>query len=178
MKKAGVWKSSFDELFGKMYDNCQICKQFKKTPARPVVAMPMAKEFNEAVCMDLKKWKNLWILHIIDMYSRYTRSIPVSRKFSSSRNFRQALQNWVSIFGVMKKLLTDNGGEFTAEETREVSSHLNIVKFTTAAEAPWQNGLCERVHQVTDMILSKLCTEHHNVSLDVLVGWANISRYS
>ena len=92
---------------------------------------------------------------MIDMFSRYTRSVFVDRKVSS-QILDKILQEWVGIFGIPRKLLSDNGGEFTSQEMREVSSHLNLLKYTTAAEAPWQNGLCERVHQVTDMILTKL----------------------
>ena len=45
---------------------CKICKEFRKTPARPIVAMPMARSFNEVVAMDLKNFEGRWILHIID----------------------------------------------------------------------------------------------------------------
>ena len=178
IKNAGVWSDDFNRILDPMYENCQICKQFHKTPARPVVAMTLATEFNEAVCMDLKTWKSgLWILHMIDVHSRYTRSVFVDRKLSTSIN-DAVLTNWVAIFGVMKKLLTDNGGEFTAEETREITSNLNVIKLTTAAESPWQNGLCERVHQVTDMILLKLCADYPDTKLEVLLAWANMARNS
>ena len=51
------------------------------------------------------------------------------------------------------------------------------MKYTTAAEAPWQNGLCERVHQVTDMILTKLKESYPNVH-QTLLAWANMARNS
>ena len=46
----------------------------------------------------------------------------------------------------MDKILTDNGGEFSNAEMTEVSNRLNIKLFTTGAESPWQNGLCEKNH--------------------------------
>ena len=54
---------------------CDLCKRYAKTPARPIVGMPMATQFNEKVAMDLKQWNGRWILHIIDMWSRYTISV-------------------------------------------------------------------------------------------------------
>lgn len=54
----------------------------------------------------------------------------------------------------MRSVLTDNGGEFNSDEIREVESILNIQVCTTAGESPFQNGLCERVHAVTDMMLT------------------------
>ena len=45
---------------------CSICFKFKKTPARPVVGLPLATQFNEYVFMDLKEWGQVkWIFHLI-----------------------------------------------------------------------------------------------------------------
>ena len=38
--------------------------------------------------------------------------------------------------------MTDNGGEFSSLEMREVMSILNVRIITTAAESFFQNGLC------------------------------------
>jgi hypothetical protein len=70
MKDAGVWREEFQDCVRDIYDTCQLCKMYASTPARPVVAMPMAKNFNEKVAMDLKKWREKWILHLVDMWSR------------------------------------------------------------------------------------------------------------
>ena len=57
-------------------------------------------------------------------------------------------------------------------------SFLNVVKLTTGAEAPWQNGLCEKVHQVTDMIMLKLQASYPEAELDYILAWANMVRNS
>ena len=177
LKNANMWSEDCNLELTKIQNGCQICKQFSKTPARPVVALPLAEKFNEAVCMDLKQWRGLWILHMVDMYSRYTQSVWVTRK--SSKDILDAiLENWVGVFGVMNTILTDNGGEFTSEEIREVTSFLNVKKYTTAAESPWQNGLCERVHAVTDQIMMKLHEEYPNTKIQTLLKWANMAKNS
>lgn len=61
---------------------------------------------------------------------------------------------------------------------REVESILNIQICTTAAESPFQNGLCERVHAVTDMMLTKLEDEQTETDIETLLCWANMARYS
>ena len=53
------------------------------------------------------------------------------------------MQKWVGIFGVMGSIITDNGGEFSSDEMYQVMSILNVRVITTAAESPFQNGLCE-----------------------------------
>ena len=73
-------------------------------------------------------------------------------------------------------ILTDNGGEFNADEMREVMSILNVRVLTTAAESPFQNGLCERVHAVTDMMLLKLEEENKRTDSQTLLCWANMAR--
>ena len=146
-------------------------------PPCPVVGLPMASLFNEKIAMDLKQWKGRWILHIIDMWSRYTVSVFIQRKRSNDV-INALMQRWVAVFGVMESIMTDNGGEFSSDEMREVMSILNVRLITTAAESPFQNGLCERVHAVTDTMLLKLQEENQHTDSGTLLCWANMARNS
>ena len=175
LQNAGLWRNEYADLLEEINKSCDLCKRYAKTPPRPVVGLPMASHFNETVAMDLKQWNGRWILHIIDMWSRYTVSVLINRKRPS--NVIDALmQRWVAVFGVMGSIMTDNGGEFSSDETREVMSMLNVRLKTTAAESPFQNGLCERVHAVTDMMLLKLTEENQSTDSQTLLGWANMAR--
>ena len=51
---AGCWSQDKEELLKNIYSKCSICKEFSHTPPKPSVCMPMAREFNEVVAMDLK----------------------------------------------------------------------------------------------------------------------------
>lgn len=174
---AGSWKEEHEKLLTDIENQCELCKVYSRTPSRPVVGMPMAKEFNEKVAMDLKQWKGRWILHMIDMWSRYTISIFISRKRPSDV-IDCMMKNWVAIFGVMGSIMTDNGGEFSSDETREIASILNVKLCTTAGESPFQNGLCERNHAVVDMMLNKLEAENPNTENQTLLSWANMAKNS
>ena len=178
LKDAEFWEDEYTEMLNKIHESCVTCKEYAKVPPRPVVALPMATKFNEKVAMDLKQWEERWILHLIDMFTRFTVSVFVDRK-KPSGIIDKIMLHWVGAgYGVMGGILTDNGGEFNAEEMREVSSILNVFVNTTAAQSPFQNGLCERVHSVTDMMLSKLRADNPDVSLDVLLCWACNARNS
>ena len=177
LKDAMVWKDDYEEILEEIASRCQLCQVYAKTPSRPVVSMPMAKSFNEKIAMDLKQYKGRWILHMIDMWSRYTVSVFITRK-KPSCVIDAFMRNWVGVFGVMGSLMTDNGGEFSSDELREVSSILNIRVCTTAGMSPFQNGLCERVHSITDMMLLKLEAENSKVELETLLSWANMARNS
>ena len=177
LKDAMVWKDEYGDILDEIASRCQLCQLYARTPPKPVVSMPMAKSFNEKVAMDLKQYKGRWILHIIDMWSRYTMSMFINRK-KTSCVIDALMKNWVGVFGVMGSLLTDNGGEFSSDEMREITSILNIRLCTTAGMSPFQNGLCERVHAITDMMLLKLEAENSGVDLGTLLSWANMARNS
>ena len=176
MKGAKVWKSEFLEVLREIHKECS-CNEYRRTPSSPVVALPLADQFNDVVCMDLKEWKSKYILYLIDYHTRYTQAIFIDRKLATVV-IDSIMIVWVSVFGVMKRLLSDNGGEFTADETREVASILDVELYTTGAESPWQNGLCERNHHVVDMILTKLQAEYPKSRLHVLLKWALLAKNS
>ena len=49
---------------------------------------------------------------------------------------------------------------------------------STAAYSPFQNGLNERNHYVTDMMLTKLSEENPDTPEEVLLAWANMAKNS
>ena len=69
-----------------------------------------------------------------------------------------------------KKYFSDNGGEFNNEQFRNLCDSFNIVIKTTAAEAPWSNGLCERHNGVLAEMLRKTMAEGR-FSLKMALNW-------
>ena len=53
------------------------------------------------------------------MWSRYTVSVFIDRKRPSDITDAM-MTHWIVKFGIMKLVLTDNGGEFNSDELREV----------------------------------------------------------
>ena len=51
-------------------ENCQLCRQFKKTPPRPRVGMPEAVTVNQVVSLDLKEIRSekKHILYCVDEF--------------------------------------------------------------------------------------------------------------
>ena len=60
IKSAGITDGDFKDEIVKVTDSCKSCLLYKKTPARPVVSLPLATKFNETVSMDLKKYKDFY----------------------------------------------------------------------------------------------------------------------
>ena len=59
---------------------------------------------------------------------------------------------------------------------REVASILNVKLCTVAYESPLKNGLCERVHVLTDSMLIKLESDHGRVNSYSFLSWANMAN--
>ena len=57
-----------------------------------------------------------------------------------------------------------------------MTSILNVRLINTAADSPFQNGLCERVHSVTDVMLLEL--ENKKTESETLLSRANMARHS
>ena len=174
---AKAWNSSYLSDLTEVCEKCEVCRKFQKPPPRPIVAMPMSKDFNELVAMDLKVLENGYILHIIDTFTRFSVSVKINRKLPDVIVNAMMLK-WVSVFGKMSAILTDNGGEFSSDMSREVASILDVTLYTTAGDTPYQNGLCERVHGVVDSTLKKLQADCPGTDINVLLAWANMAKNS
>ena len=134
MKYANVLHGGLEKHLDKIIKSCDGCIKKMRNPNKPVVSLPMAKEFNEKVAINLKSWKRKYILHVVDMYSRLTISCFIEMK-KPEEVIDKIIEHWIGYFGVMKAILNDNGGEFTAGEMKEVKDILNVVDLTTGAES-------------------------------------------
>lgn len=177
MKDAKAWHAGLEKHLDNIISQCVGCIKKKRNPAKPVVGLPMAKEFNEKVAIDLKKWNNKYILHMVDMFSRLTISCFIERK-TPREVIDKIMEKWIGYFGVMRCILNDNGGEFTGNEIKEVKDILNVVDLTTGAESPWMNGLCEKNHALVDSMLERMVEDYPNIPDHVLLGWANMAKNS
>ena len=173
LKDAGGYTKDHLDYVDRVTDNCEVCKRFKKTPARPVVSLPLATEFNEVVAIDLKEWKpNVYFLHLVDVATRFSLAALV-RKKTPEVITEKIMTLWIgSGMGPPKKFLADNGGEFANEIFRDMCANLNIEVMNTAAYSPWQNGICERNHAVVDNCVAKILEDQPKLNLEVALVWA------
>ena len=159
-------------------DKCDICKVYKKPSPKPVVSFPTASEFNETIAMDLKIYKNneIYFLHIIDHLTRFSAAAMITSK-KSEVIMKAFFKSWISIFGPPKKVLSDNGGEFANKGFMDLCQNLNINFQTTAAEAPWSNGLVERHNAIISEAVDKII-EHTNCPVEIALCWATQAKNS
>ncbi|CAG2226055.1 unnamed protein product [Mytilus edulis] len=173
LKDAGGYTKEHLDCVDEITEGCDVCKKYKKTPARPVVSLPLATEFNEVVAVDLKEWKpNTYFLHLIDIATRFSLATVIKRK-TPDVIADKVMSLWIgSGMGPPKRFLADNGGEFANEIFRDMCANLNIDVMNTAAYSPWQNGICERNHAVVDDCVAKILEDQPKLNLNVASVWA------
>ena len=175
LKDAGVCDNEYMNLVEEITDKCDICIKYKKTPPRPIVCMPLAKDFNEVVAMDLKEWdkrNNVWFLHLIDIATRFCISTVIHKK-EKQVIIDKIIEKWIGTgLGCPRKFLSDNGGEFANEDFRDMCENLNIIVMNTAAESPFSNGICERNHAVIDEMVCKILADQPDLPLSTALAWA------
>ena len=172
LKNAEVLDKHTERIVEEIGAKCDICSRYKRTPSTPVVSLPLAKQFNDVVAMDLKTFGDVYFLHFIDLYTRFSKAKVIKRKLPQTIIDSVATEWLASGFGPPKKFLVDNGGEFDNEHYRELGEHFNIEVSATAAYSPWSNGICERNHYVIDVCVQKMLEEDPGLSLDVALAWA------
>ena len=157
-----------------MSGKCKTCNRYKKAVHKPIVALPIAKEFNESVAMDLKFVDSKPILHLIDHSTRYSAASVIKSKHRDvviSRIFDM----WIMYFGAPQQILSDLGGEFTSDDFRAMGEQLNTTVKTTAAESPWSNGINERHNAILGNMIEKI-REDTKCSLSIAVASAVSSK--
>ena len=172
MKNAGVDTKNISKIVEEITKQCNICKLYKKPLPRPAVSIPKSLNFNEMVAMDLHQLgDNLWYLHFIDEFSRFSNGVVIKSK-QSNIIIKIFLKHWISIFGI-----PDNGGEFASKDFIDFCQNFNIKIKTSAAESPWNNGICEGHNAIITEILLKV-KEDSNCDWETALAWALSAKNS
>ena len=171
----GVWTKKKKQIMGEIYEKCETCKVFKKTPPKPVVKLPITCEFNKIVTLDLKEKKTgrfNFILHIIDAFTRLSASALIVNK-QTETVVKQFARIWISVgYGSPGKMWTDVGNEFNSESVKELSEAFNFEVSTGAGYSAWMNGLNERNHGVIDRSFEKIMYDNPTMDPEIALAWA------
>ena len=174
IRNSGCQNRGLEKEIMYLGENCDVCKKFRKPPPKPVVSVPLAENFNEMIAIDLKSYGKGYFLVIVDVFTKYCASAVINNK-KPETIIENLFSSWITIFGAPKKILSDNGGEFCNAAVLEFAESFNIKLVTTAAEAPWSNGIVERLNSVLGSSVSKIL-EESKCSLRVALAWAVSAR--
>ena len=83
--------------------------------------------------MDLFVVSGKFILHLIDLFTRY--SVAVARNSKNQHSIVDAIMKaWISYFGKPRKFIADNGGEFNNAAYRDMCDVLEVEILKTAVK--------------------------------------------
>ena len=134
--------------------------RYKRPSSRPVLGFSLAHDVNEAVAMDLKQFRSVYILPMSNHTTRYSAAASSKQK---EVIIDKILKHWIAIFGTHKLFLSHNGGEFR-EIFRGIGEQLNINIRTTAANPPWSNDIVGERNGVIGNMMEKAMSD---VGLDL-----------
>uniref|UniRef100_A0A146MG21 RNA-directed DNA polymerase n=3 Tax=Lygus hesperus TaxID=30085 RepID=A0A146MG21_LYGHE len=116
------------------------------------------RETFEAISVDVvgplppTKEGHKYILTIIDQFSRYVQFYPM--RSQTAEEVAHNLVRHMARFGTSKRMLSDQGKNFTSELIRHLCEFFQVDKLQTTAYHPAGNGRCERVHRTMGKILA------------------------
>ena len=169
------------KLVFEFLDKCEVCSRHKRTPSRPKVGLPKAKDINDVVSMDLKIMKKsgnkeVAILYLHDEFSKMIKGQVINDKHADTI-IKAIEKKWIVGDGVgpghpSRGFFSDNGGEFLNEQLIDFAAAMDITIKMTAASGPWMNGSCERAHATVDKIVEKILDDEPKTDLQKAVDRA------
>ena len=175
LENAGKDTKHLRKPLRKIEKSCEACIRTKNRCPRPKSAIPRVSDPHMIVSLDLKEWtyqgKRLYICYMIDLFSRMTLGGFVKDKTPDSI-VECILSVWFRVFGQMKGIHSDIGGEFSNSTLEEVASKLGVELTTTAAYSPHQNGINERNHAIVDMMLTRMLFSDSTMKPEMALMWA------
>ncbi|MEW8548046.1 MAG: RNase H-like domain-containing protein, partial [Candidatus Thiodiazotropha sp.] len=150
--------------------HCQRCEQCqkKKNPAKTPKA-PMKKFVsgvpNERVQIDIvgplieSQKSNKYLIVLTDCFTKWASAHAVPR--ATANAVADAVLDWVSRFGVMQVLHSDQGKQFEATVIADLCQKLGILKTRATSYYAPSDGQVERLNRTLIEMLSKYVEQNH-----------------
>lgn len=146
---------------------CLVCQQHKSSPGLqqqwqelPPVSKPLDRVSVDVMDLVAGCQGYRYVLTLLDHYSRYV--VFRALKTKTTEEVSVAFKTYLTHFGVPHSLLSDNGGEFTSAQFKDLCRTHNIKLAYTTPYHPQGNSLTERMHRTVKAVLRTLCQGHPN----------------
>ena len=162
---------------------CATCDAKQRVPSHQVSKHRRAEGFNQQVCVDvfevpIYQQKKLKCLSIICEGTSMHVCVPLWKGATAENVAKAYRKGWTRWAGVPLKLFSDGGTEFDKEFQNALDVQGTYAE-KAAAEAPWQNGLCERNQQTWKSIFEKAfeeCVPTNKQEVNQLIDQVNNSK--
>ena len=87
------------KLLDQIVEKYDVCLKHKIPTPRPTVGFPLGNDHNQTIAVDLHELEpNLWYLHIVDEFYRFSAGCTTNTK-KSSKFVENFIKHWISIHG-------------------------------------------------------------------------------
>ncbi|CAE7263203.1 unnamed protein product [Symbiodinium microadriaticum] len=137
---------------------CSVCEEKRPPKAQRPASLPAPREAGDQIALDIfdafdAVGTRFSILHAVDAVTRFQMAEVVDKK-SSQEVVRFLKERWCPVFGTPRTIVMDQGREFISHEVERYAIESNVYLFFISVQAPWQNGLCERVGGMLKTVLA------------------------
>ena len=161
------WWPLLERTVTEFCEQCRRCASRNSPTPRPCASMGQlsASEPMELVSMDLvtnlpetaRGYKHLLV--ITDHFTRWVEAYPLAdEKATTIANV--LVNEFISRFGVMKRVHSDQGRNFVGAVMKAVSELLGIQQSQTSSYHPMGNGMTERANRTILNMLAKFVEQH------------------
>jgi len=157
-QELGNCSSRTNDLIKKVVENCWFCAQRKVVHYNKGNKRFSALSLFNTITMDvagplpMTKLGNMFLLSIVDVYSRYICLYPI-KNLHSQTIISVLKRHWFPSFGSPKVIVCDGGSYFSSLEMTNFLKYHGVEQHITSPYHPNSNGLIERnFFSVKDMI--------------------------
>ena len=161
--KGSYWWPGMQAMVERFIKGCPHCQVADKLPIRPAPVISLGLQTKrpfQTLHLDLagplpESVEGFrYFLVMVDSFTGWVELSPLKDKLARSVA-EELVKNWVNRYGVPESILTDGGGEFTAESMNALYETLGVQKKTTSPYHPPTNGIAERFVRSVKSIIRK-----------------------
>ena len=162
---------------------CDICQRVKAEHQRPacllqplqipvwkweeismdfIVGLPRTRDGYDSICV------------IVDRLTKTTHFIPVRTTYTSAKLAELYMSRIVCLHGVLKKIVSDRGTQFTSRFWQKLHENLDTHLNFSSAYHPQTDGQTERTNQILEDML-RACALKYGNSWDKSLSYAEFS---
>jgi hypothetical protein len=159
--RQAVWWHRLSTQVEELVSGCPLCVRNRSNPVEPLRPTELPYYPWHKLAVDLFDWKGRSYLIVVDYYSKYIETTPISD--SASHGVIQHLKAIFARHGLPEQLFSDNGPQFASERFRQFSNDYCFTHVTSSPRYPQGNGEVERAVATIKNLFEK--NEDHYLAL-------------
>lgn len=170
LARSYVWWPKIDSDIEKVVQSCMPCQELQPSPEKsPLISWTPADSVWSRIHIDYAGPINgFYLLVVIDSYSKWVevfKTKEMTTKFTINK-----LRELFCRYGIVDKLVSDNGAQFTSYEFQQFMALNHINHILTAPGKPATNGQAENFVKMVKKSLNANIKAHEKIDLEAVIN--------